>query len=313
MGEVREVTLANPIDGEVAVRAVVSAVSRGTEALVFRGAVPASLREEMRAPFQEGDFPAPVKYGYMNVGVVEAAPGNPDLLDRTVFCMYPHQDRYVVPADAVVPVPASVPAARAVLAANAETALNGIWDAGIGPGDRVVVVGAGVVGLLVTRIAARIPGTQVTVVDPNPARETVVEALGAIWRAEPPPTADADVVLHASGTAAGARAALGCAGVEATVVELSWFGTTEVLLPLGEAFHPRRLTLRSSQVGRIPPQRAPRWSYRRRLEAALGLLADPAFDVLFTSECELDALPALMPALADGTHDTLCHRVRYGH
>lgn len=312
VGEVREVALPAVSDGEVAVRALVSAVSRGTESLVFRGAVPASLREDMRAPFQEGDFPAPLKYGYMSVGVVESAPGRPELLGRTVFCMYPHQDRYVVPAHAVVPVPARVPAERAVLAANAETALNAVWDAGIGPGDRVVVVGAGVVGLLVTRIAARIPGTEVIVVDPNPAREAVVMRFGAVWRSSPPPLADADVVVHASGTAAGARVALDCAGVESTVVELSWYGTSEVCLPLGEAFHPRRLTFKSSQVGRIPPLRAPRWTHRRRLEAALDLLDDPALDALFTGECALEALPGVMQEFAAGTRDALCHRVRYG-
>lgn len=312
IGELRDAPLPAPGAGEVQVRALWSAVSRGTESLVFRGEVPESLYDEMRAPFQEGRFPGPVKYGYMNVGVVEAAPDAPDLVGRFVFCLYPHQDHYVVPVTAVVPIPAGVPAARAVLAANVETALNGVWDGGVGPGDRVVVVGGGVVGLLAARIASRIPAAEVVVVDPSPARERVAERLGLTWLAEPPASSDADVVIHASGSQAGARAALACAGVEATVVELSWFGTRDVALPLGEAFHPRRLVLRSSQVGRIPPERAPRWTYRRRMEAVMRLLEDSSLDALFTDESEFDDLPDTMPRLADGAGDVLCHRIRYG-
>jgi 2-desacetyl-2-hydroxyethyl bacteriochlorophyllide A dehydrogenase len=310
-GELRTSTLPVPSAGQVQVRSLWSAISRGTESLVFRGQVPEALHDDMRAPFQEGDFPGPVKYGYMNVGVVEAAPDGPELEGRFVFCLYPHQDRYVVPATAVVPIPEGVPAARAVLAANVETALNGVWDGGVGPGDRVVVIGAGVVGLLAARIAAQIPATEVTVVDPSPARERAADELGLVWRSEPPEGVDADVVLHASGTAAGARSALASAGVEATVVELSWFGTREVPLPLGEAFHPRRLILRSSQVGRIPPGRAPRWTYRRRMEAVMRLLGDPALDTLFSEESAFEDLPTTMPRLVEGAGEVLCHRIRY--
>jgi len=311
VGELREERLAAPEPEQVRVRALFSAVSRGTESLVFRGEVPASLHQEMRGPFQAGDFPAPVKYGYMSVGIVEAAPGAPALAGRTVFCLHPHQDRYVVPAEAVVAVPDVVPAARAVLAANVETALNGVWDGAVGPGDRVVVIGGGVVGLLAARIAARIPATEVVVVDPAEARRPVAAALGVEWSPTPSTSADADVVIHASGTASGARDALACAAVEATVVELSWFGTTEVGLPLGEAFHPRRLTLRSSQVGRIPPARAPRWTHRRRMDAVMRLLDDPALDHLVSGESHFEELPELMPRLAAGSGDVLCHRIRY--
>lgn len=310
--ELRGETLDAPVAGEVLVRALYSGVSRGTESLVFRGAVPEPLRADMRCPFQKGDFQGPLKYGYMSVGLVEEAPDAPDLLDRTVFCLHPHQDRYVVPADAVVPVPENVPADRAVLAANVETALNGVWDAEIGPGDRVVVVGAGVVGLLAAYIARGIPATEVLIVDPAEARGPVASALDLNWLPAAPADIDADVVIHASGTAAGAASSLACAGVEAKVVELSWFGTTEVPLPLGEAFHPRRLTLRSSQVGRIPPARAPRWTYRRRMDAALRLLADPALDALISGEDAFSDLPVVMPRLAEGRGDVLCHRIRYG-
>lgn len=126
-GEIREVTLPAPREDEVLVRSLYSGVSRGTETLVFRGGVPESQYATMRAPFQEGDFPGPVKYGYLSVGVVEEGPAA--VKGRTVFCLYPHQTRYVVPASAVTVVPDDVPAARAVLAGTVETAVNALWDA----------------------------------------------------------------------------------------------------------------------------------------------------------------------------------------
>ena len=153
-----------------------SGVSRGTETLVFRGGVPASQYAAMRAPFQDGDFPGPVKYGYLNVGVVEQGP--PQLRGRTVFCLYPHQTAYVVPAEAVVVVPDDVPPARAVLAGTVETAVNALWDAAPLLGDRIAVVGAGMVGCCVARLLAGFPGCRVTLVDVDAARADVAAALG---------------------------------------------------------------------------------------------------------------------------------------
>ena len=299
--------------GDVRVRTLYSAVSRGTESLVFRGEVPESQRDAMRCPFQEGDFPAPVKYGYMSVGRVEEGRGDEAerLEGRTVFCLHPHQDVYVVPAEAVVPLPGAVLPERAVVAANMETAVNATWDAGAGTGDRIVVVGGGVVGLLVGWLLGGIPGTSVVLVDPNAARRGPAEGLGLEFSPSPPSRADADLVVHASGSPEGLRDALALAGEEAAVLEVSWFGDRPVSLPLGEAFHSRRLTIRGSQVGRIPPERAPRWDHRRRLELALDLLADPALNVLFSGESPFDELPSVMERLARGGDDTLCHRIRY--
>ena len=297
--------------GEVRVRALYSGISRGTEALVFRGQVPPSQHAAMRAPFQEGEFPGPVKYGYSSVGAVEEGPDG--LRGRTVFCLHPHQDRYCVPAEAVHPLPVGVPPPRAVLAANMETAVNVVWDARPAPGDEIVVIGGGVVGLLAASLCRDLPGARVTVVDPNRSREAAAAALGLGYRPRPPDAADADLVIHASGNPAGLRAALEAAGHEATVVEASWYGAAQVPLPLGEAFHVRRLTLRSSQVGHVPPGRAPRWSRRRRLALALALLADPRLDALLTGESPFEALPAVLAALAGEPGDTLCHRIRYPH
>ena len=308
-GEIRQETPAPPSASDVVVRTLYSGISRGTESLVFHGRVPPSEYQRMRAPFQQGDFPGPVKYGYANVGRVEQ--GRQDLMDRVVFSLYPHQTRFVVPAEAVHVVPDDVPARRAVLAANMETALNGVWDARIGPGQRVSVVGAGTVGCLVARLAARIPSCDVELVDTNPARAVVARALGARFASPDDATGDADVVVHTSGTGAGLAAALSLAGMEATVVDLSWYGDQPVTLPLGAAFHSRRLTIASSQVGQVSPAQRARWTTGRRLAAALRLLADPALDVLLTGETAFQQLPETMPRLAASAGDAICHSVTY--
>jgi threonine dehydrogenase-like Zn-dependent dehydrogenase len=267
----------------------------------------------MRAPFQEGDFPGPVKYGYSSVGEVLEAPPGPGkgLVGRKVFCLYPHQDVYLVPVAALTPLPEEVPPARAVLAANLETAVNAFWDAAPTAGDRVVVIGAGVVGLLTGWLCAQLPGARVTATDVDPTKEPVARALGLDFAGSPPAGADADLVIHASGSPEGLAAALGAAGVEAKVVELSWYGSRSVPLPLGEAFHSRRLTLQSSQVGRIPASRAARWSHARRLGLALELLADPRLDRLVTGESAFEDLPDLMSRIAHDGRGVLCHRIRY--
>ena len=296
-------------DGEVSVRALYSGISRGTEALVFRGGVPPSQYQAMRAPFQEGDFPGPVKYGYNSVGRVVEGPD--DLVGQVVFCLYPHQDRYTVPPGAVTPVPAGVPPGRAVLAANLETAVNVLWDARPVVGDRIVVVGGGVVGLLCAWLCRAIPGAELTLVDPNAARAPVAAALGVAFRTGAPEGADADLVIHASGHPDGLVAALAAAGVEGTVVEASWYGDRPVPLPLGEAFHARRLTVRSSQVGRLPAARTPRWDHARRLALAMRLLADARLDVLISGEDGFEDLPGVMARLSRSPGNTLCHRIRY--
>lgn len=310
-GELRSSPLAPLAEDWVRVRCCFSGISRGTETLVFSGQVPESQRQAMRCPFQEGDFPGPVKYGYSAAGVVEAGPA--PLAGQRVFALHPHQDWFDVPADAVVPVPAAVPMERAVLAANMETALNALWDAGIGPGDRVCVIGGGVVGLLCGTLAARIPGTEVLLADPDPAKAAPAARLGIpfVPRIDGLQDADFDIIIHASGNPDGLAAALGLAGCESLIVELSWFGDQAVCLPLGEAFHSRRLTLRSSQVGQVAPSRRPRWSHRRRLAKALALLDDPRLDALISGESAFADLPQVMADLAGGRLPALCHRIRY--
>ncbi len=308
-GEIRREALVVPGPDQVMVQALWSGVSRGSETLVFRGGVPEAEHERMRAPFQSGDFPAPVKYGYCSVGRVIA--GAAALLGRDVLCLHPHQTHYVVPASAVLQIPASVPPQRAILAPNLETALNAAWDAGIRPGDRVAVIGAGSVGCLVAWLAARIPGCQVQLIDVNPRRREIATALGVEFALAETARGDCDVVLHASGSRDGLALALRLAGFEATIVELSWYGDREVSVPLGGAFHSRRLTLRASQVGSVATARRARWTHQARLALALSLLDDAALDVLINGEGTFAQLPQAMQSLATAPGEVIMHRVRY--
>jgi NADPH:quinone reductase-like Zn-dependent oxidoreductase len=308
--EIREEAIAPPTQGELRVRTLHTGVSRGTEMCVFAGKVPRSEWQRMRAPFQQGDFSGPVKYGYVNVGLVEA--GAPEWLGRTVFCLYPHQDIFVVPASAVVPLPQGLPAARAVLTANLETAINALWDAEPRLGDRIAVVGGGTVGLLVAWLAAQLPGCEVEVIDTVPARAELARALGARFSLPSDARANADLVIHASGRAEGLSTALSLAAFEATVLELSWYGEGLVAAPLGEAFHSQRLTLKSSQVGHVAATQRGRWSHQRRLELALSLLNHPVLDLLITHSSPFHELPQVLERLAGLLcTDTLCHRIDY--
>ena len=308
-GEIRPVTLPEPGRDDVMVRTLRSGVSRGTETLVFRGGVPAGQYAAMRAPFQEGDFPGPVKYGYLNVGAVEEGP--PELRGRTVFCLYPHQTAYVVPAAAVVVVPEGVPPARAVLAGTVETAVNALWDVPPRLGDRVTVVGAGMVGCCVARVLRRFPAVQVTLVDVDAGRADVAAALGVDFALPADAPDGRDLVVHASGTSAGLQRSLDLLAPEGTVIELSWYGDSEVQLSLGGAFHSRRLSIRASQVGTLSPARSGRRTTTDRLALALDLLRDAAFDALVTEQSRFGELPNVMARLAAGSLPALCHTITY--
>ncbi|HZZ95778.1 MAG TPA: zinc-binding alcohol dehydrogenase [Jatrophihabitantaceae bacterium] len=308
-GEIRPISLPEPGPDDVVVRTLHSGISRGTETLVFRGGVPASQHAAMRAPFQDGDFPAPVKYGYLNVGVVEHGPAQ--LQGRTVFCLYPHQTAYVVPASSVVVIPDGVPPARAVLAGTVETAVNALWDAAPLIGDRIAVIGAGMVGCCVARLITGFPGVRVTLVDVDPTRAEVAAALGAEFALPSEASGGRDLVVHTSATSAGLQRSLELLATEGTVLEVSWYGDTEVTLSLGGAFHSGRLGIRASQVGRVAPARRDARTMTDRLVLALDLLHDPAFDALLTGSSPFDELPEVMARLADGSLPALCHTITY--
>lgn len=307
--EIRAEAVGEPGSDEVRVRAVHSGISRGSEALVFSGRVPLDEYERMRAPFMGGEFPFPVKYGYSSVGRVEAGEGA--LVGKTVFSLSPHQSHVVLPVNAVVALPDGVPPERAILSANMETALNAVWDAQPGPADRIAIVGAGVVGCLVAWLCGRIPGAHVTLCDVDPSRAAVASALGIGFAMPAGGPRDCDLVFHASGTPQGLSAAIALAGNEATIAELSWYGAGEMPVSLGGAFHSRRLKLISSQVGQVAPSHRARWTHRRRLEAAISLLSDPALDVLIAPAIRFEDLPKRLPDVLKPGSGILCQRVDY--
>lgn len=309
VGEIRPAWVPDPGPGEVRVRTLHSAVSRGSESLVFRGGVPVQEQHRMRAPFQEGDFPGPVKYGYLNVGEVEVGPA--ELCGRTVFCLYPHQTRYVVPAAAVTVVPDGVPPDRAVLAGTVETAVNLAWDARPWVGQRIAVVGAGMLGACVARLLVGVPGAEVTLVDIDPARAPLAEALGVGFALPDAAPTGRDLVVHASATGAGLRLGLELLAAEGTVWDLSWYGEREVSLALGGAFHSGRLAIRSSQVGMVAGMQRSRRTPSDRLALALDLLRDPAYDAIVTGRSPFEELPEVLSDIAAGRRPGLCQVVDY--
>lgn len=304
----REEPLEGVGSGSVRVRALYSGISRGTESTVFKGLVPESERERMRGPHMGGQFPFPVKYGYAMVGLVEEGPES--LSGKTVFALHPHQDLFTVEASAVTPLPLHLPPERAVLTANMETALNIVWDALIQPGDRVAVFGAGVVGTLVAFLSAGIAGTQTLLIDRDLERASLASALGLDFALSDHVSGEFDVLINASGASAALSQAIELAGMEARIVEASWYGERPTTVPLGGAFHSRRLSIVSSQVGSIPPHRRARWTYSRRLTKAMDLLQDDRLDALISGETAFDDLQVAYPRILDATA-TLCHRVRY--
>jgi NADPH:quinone reductase-like Zn-dependent oxidoreductase len=307
--EIREERLAAPRPGEVRVRALFGALSRGTEALVLAGRVPESEFERMRAPFMGGRFPFPVKYGYATVGRIENGPE--EQLGRIVFALHPHQHLFNIPESAIVALPETVLPQRAVLAANMETALNAVWDSAAGPADRIAIVGAGTVGALVGFLCGGLAGAEVMLVDINERRAELAQKLGVRFAKPETAKGDCDLVVHASGTAAGLRTALALAGEEATVLELSWYGDTPVAAPLGGAFHSRRLRLISSQVGQVASSHRPRWTHNRRLAAAIDLLADSRLDALLAPMVSFYDLPRRLPDILDARNGVVCQLISY--
>ena len=307
--EIRSLALKEPGPDEVLVEALASGVSRGTESLVFQGLIPETDYDRMRAPHQEGDFPYPVKYGYSMIGTVLQGPA--DLMGKRVFCLYPHQTRFVIHRDKLTPIDDAIPTARAVLTANMETALNAVWDGFAAPGDKIAVIGAGVVGCLTAYLASRIPGTSVSLIDLNPGRRTIAQSLDIKFCTPDQIGSDFDLIFHASASQSGLQMAIDKAGFEARIIEMSWYGTRPISIGLGAAFHSKRLQIIGSQVGTIPPSRRSRWSFDRRLSTALSLLKDPRLDSLLDEACHFEqASERLSKWLAPGGQG-LCHRIIY--
>ncbi|WJH25111.1 zinc-dependent alcohol dehydrogenase [Pseudarthrobacter defluvii] len=308
-GELRAEEMAAPGPGEALVRALYSGISKGTEMVVHAGAVPPRVAEEMRAPHQEGEFPGPVKFGYLSVGVVEEGPEG--WKGQRVFCLNPHQDRYVVPVESLTRIPDEVPSRRAVLTGTVETAVNALWEAGPRLGDRVAVVGAGLVGGMVATLLRSFPLQRLQLVDLDPGRKQLADSLGVEFAQPDDALADCDIVFHCSASQEGLERSLQLVGDEGDVIEMSWYANREVAVPLGEDFHARRLSIRASQVGMVARARRHRRTNADRLDLAVSLLRDPIFDAFLTGSSRFEDLPDVVQNLADGSLQALCHVVEY--
>ncbi|MGP0224610.1 MULTISPECIES: zinc-dependent alcohol dehydrogenase [unclassified Paenarthrobacter] len=307
-GELRSEDLPALENKEALVRTLYSGVSRGTERVVHEGRVPERVADLMQAPHQKGEFPGPVKYGYLNVGVVEQGPQ--EWLGKTVFSLHPHQDYYVVPTCQLTQIPEDVPAKRAVLTGIVEVAVNALWEAGPRLGDRVAVVGGGLVGGALATLLRKYPLGRLQLVDADPEKEKLAQTLGIDFALPENAKDDCDIVFHCSASNEGLKLSLQLAGDDSDIIELSWFADKEVTLPLGEDFHARRLNIRSSQVGAVALPRRHRRSNAQRLETAAAALKDPLFDTFLTSECLFRNLPDTLVKLFERPGG-FCHLVAY--
>ncbi len=294
--------LASPEPGQVLVMALHSAISRGTESLVYAGGVPESVGDSMRAPFQQGNFAGPVKYGYLSVGVVTAVGDDHDrhLLARRVFCLYPHQDRYVVPREALTLVPDGVPSARAALAGVLEVAINVIWDTAPAFGDRIAVIGCGLVGASVAMVLSQFPLQRFTLVDPAPRSESLAQSLGASWATPGNLIGEFDIVIHCSGTQEGLALGLSALAYEGEIIEASWFGQNSPDVPLGHDFHAKRLSIRCSQVSSVAAGNRARRTRADRMALAMEQLHRPIYDDLITGRSPFDQLPHTLAEVSAG-------------
>ena len=310
-GELRTEDLPAPGPGEALVRSLYSGISKGTEMVVHNARVPDCVADAMAAPHQEGSFPGPVKFGYLSVGVVEHGPA--EWQGKTVFCLHPHQDRYIVPITSLTEVPDGVPARRAVLTGTVETAVNALWEAGPRLGDRVAVIGAGLVGGMVAKLVAGFPLGRLQLIDIDPAKRAFADTLGVEFSHPDDAAGDCDIVIHCSASQAGLERALQLVGDEGEIIEMSWYADRSVSLPLGEDFHARRLSIRASQVGVVARARRHRRTTADRLNLAVSLLRDPVFEAFLTGTSRFEELPDAVQRLSDGTLDALCHVIEYPH
>lgn len=296
------------ISGEICeIQSLYSLVSTGTERLVATGKIPTGLYNSMQVPYMEGDFSLPVKYGYSLVGEVVKGP----LLGKTVHLLHPHQDYCKVAAADVFPIPDEVPAVRATLASNLETAVNAVWDSGVSVGDRVAVVGFGIIGSLVARLLAQLPAVSLTILEKDPDRIKMAKSMGFEVSPNENLSTPLDIAFHCSSTAAGLQTCIDTVGLEGKVIELSWYGDKSVELNLGGTFHPQRKVIISSQVSQIPASHQHRWDFRRRKEAVFELLKNPDFDLHTPKTTPFTNLPEVFSEIRKGSSKQLVWIVDY--
>jgi len=280
---------------DVEIKSLYSLISTGTERLVAAGQVPISLHQKMRVPYMKGHFTFPLKYGYSLVGEVQSEGA---WQGQLVHLMHPHQDRLWVEEAALTLIPKGLSPKVATLASNMETALNAVWDSQVTVGDRVVIIGFGMIGALVTRLLSLLPAVQVYVVEVNEYRQELVQEMG--FNLLPKGMQDFDCSFHTSASSSGLQQAIDLVGEEGTIIELSWYGARETTVQLGGNFHYQRKRIISSQVGQISSTKIARWTYKRRKKLVFDLLKNPVFEAHLTQELSLSEAPAFFEQLRTG-------------
>ena len=303
--QIKEVELsANPA---CVVKSLYSLISTGTERLVSRGQVPHALYASMKVPYMEGEFSFPVKYGYSLVGEVQEGPE--EILGKKVHLLHPHQDYCRVQASELTVLPGEVPPLRATLASNLETALNSIWDSGVSVGDRVLVVGFGIIGSLTARLLQSIAGVEVWVYDLDAQRSELASASG--FHIVDRMLYDFDIAFHCSSSSKGLQSCIDHIGFEGKVMEMSWYGEQAVELQLGGSFHQQRKQIISSQVSSIPSNHRARWDFNRRKAVVMELLKNPAYDQHLGEQVPFDKVPALFGNIRKGSLSALSWVIAY--
>lgn len=294
--ELREIPLEKPKSNEVVVESVFSMISPGTERIVSLGNVPDEAGEFMRVPHMKGFFSFPCTYGYSLVGMIMQGPDK--LIGQLVHVMHPHKSVITINQDLIYPVPGFISAKRATLASNLETAVNAIWDSGVTAGDKVLVIGFGIIGALVSMLVKQIPGVDLLVLEKEQNRALKAESMGfRVLSTTKRVGSNYDVAFNTSSSSRGLQAGIDALGMEGKVVELSWYGSDSVNLKLGHGFHFNRKQIISSQVSNIPAGKSGRWDLKRRKDLVFKLLKDDAFDELITLEVPFKNAPSFFKKL----------------
>jgi len=286
-----------PATGEVRIQTLFSGISHGSEMMVYRGEIPADLSLDATLPSLQGNFSFPIKYGYASTGrIIDVGEGVNGLeAGDLVFAFNPHETCYTVPATVVIKLPEGLDPKHGIFAANVETALNALLDAAPRLGERAVIIGQGVVGLLITQLVRKAGASLIVTSDMYAKRRALSQKAGANLVVDPATEslddrvyemtggAGADVVIEVSGEPRALNDAIKITAQEGRVVVVSWYGTKRADLALGSDFHRKRLTLRSSQVSNLDPSLAPRWTIARRRQLAASYLSELLLEELISN------------------------------
>jgi len=306
---IKENTAQNPSPSFLKIQSHFSLISTGTERLVACGEVPGSVHDDMKVPYMEGAFPFPIKYGYSLVGKV-ITEGH-SMTGKLVHAMHPHQDFCLINESDLFEIHSNIPAQRATLASNLETALTAVWDAQVNIGDRVLIVGFGLIGSLIARLLSFIPAIYFQIIEIDKERIQHAEKLGFPVSAILRKHSKFDIAFHTSATAEGLQTCIDGVGLEGKIIELSWYGKKPVKINMGGSFHSQRKQIISSQVGKLPSKYNARWDMKRRKKVVFELLENALFDQQITHFIKFVDTPTFFADLRAGKAKGLAYCIEY--